>query len=258
MGHLSRARCSRGVFSRCNSHLGGRVTIEGRPIRLRPCFSDISVLRDKGREDCLGNCIYDRRDGLELAGRGEGRFSTDAHIRAIHGDYVVTPWCGKFMPALGGKLPIPGRKAMKPRFPTILPESLYYSGTILSLFGGGGRYWTDGAHSEYGVIPWSENACGAWSRTPRLHDQSVIGTAISDYSSTIPALSLHHAVKIGASCRTRTFSLSVLLQSATVPPQELASIRTEFLRQYNSWKNFQPFVQTTFTVCSKNPHCPQH
>ena len=139
MGHLSRARCSCGVFSRCNSHLGGLVTIEGRPIRLRPCFSDISVLRDKGREDCLGNCIYDRRDGLELEGRGEGRFSTDAHIKAIHGDYVVTPWCGKFMPALGGKLPIPGRKAMKPRFPTILPESFYYSGTILSLFGGGGR-----------------------------------------------------------------------------------------------------------------------
>ena len=139
MGHLSRARCSRGVFSRCNSHLGGRVTIEGRPIRLRPCFSDISVLRDKGREDCLGNCIYDRRDGLELEGRGEGRFSTDAHIKAIHGDYVVTPWCAKFMPALGGKLPIPGRNAMKPRFPTILPESLHYSRTIPSLFGGGGR-----------------------------------------------------------------------------------------------------------------------
>ena len=96
-------------------------------------------MTDKGREDCLGNCIYDRRDGLELEGRGEGRFSTDAHIKAIHGDYVVTPWCGKFMPALGGKLPIPGRKAMKPRFPTILPESFYYSGTILSLFGGGGR-----------------------------------------------------------------------------------------------------------------------
>src|SRR2546422_762671 len=54
-------------------------------------------------------------------------------------DYAVTPWCGKPMPTLGGKLRIPGRKAMKPQFPTILPESLHYSGTILSLFGGGGR-----------------------------------------------------------------------------------------------------------------------
>ena len=150
---LPSALLSRGFQPRCNSHLGGRVTIEGRPIRLRPCFSDISVLRDKGREDCLGNCIYDRRDGLELEGRGEGRFSTDAHIKAIHGDYVVTPWCGKFMPALGGKLPIPGRKAMKPRFPTILPESFYYSGTILSLFGGGGRNRTD-AYSFCRAVPY--------------------------------------------------------------------------------------------------------
>ena len=43
------------------------------------------------------------------------------------------------MPTLGGKLRILGRKTMKPRFPTILPESLHYSGTIPSLFGGGGR-----------------------------------------------------------------------------------------------------------------------
>ena len=65
---------------------------------------------------------------------------------------------------------------------------------------------------------------------------------ISGYSPILP-------VSFGASCRTRTFSLSVLLQSASVPPQELASIRTEFLRQYSSRKGFQPFVQRTFTVC---------
>src|SRR6266576_574315 len=59
-------------------------------------------------------------------------------------------------------------------------------------------------------------------------------------------------MEVGASCRTRTVSLSVLLQSATVPPQELASIRTELLRQYISWQDFQPFVQRTFTVSPVN------
>src|SRR6266496_2431084 len=73
---------------------------------------------------------------------------------------------------------------------------------------------------------------------------------------TILSESLHFSRPIlslfGASCRTRTFSLSVLLQSATVPPQELASIRTQLLRQYISWQDFQPFVQRTFTVFPVN------
>src|SRR5439155_11652574 len=60
------------------------------------------------------------------------------------------------------------------------------------------------------------------------------------------ALAFRHQ-RTGASCRTRTFSLSVLLQSATVPPQELASIRTEFLRQYRVFERLS-------TVRSKNVH----
>ena len=69
---------------------------------------------------------------------------------------------------------------------------------------------------------------------------------ISDYSPILP-------VSFGASCRTRTFSLSVLLQSATVPPQELASIRTEFSdntapeKDFNrSFKERSPSAQWTF------------
>src|SRR5437867_326207 len=69
---------------------------------------------------------------------------------------------------------------------------------------------------------------------------------------TILAESLHYSPTIlslfGASCRTRTFSLSVLLQWATAPPQEVASIRTEFLRQYRLLGRFS-------TVRSENFHC---
>src|SRR6266516_5702965 len=62
----------------------------------------------------------------------------------------------------------------------------------------------------------------------------------SHNSPTIPSL-------FGASCRTRTSCPSVRLQSATAPPQEVASIRTEFLRQYRLLGRFS-------TVRSENFH----
>ena len=88
--------------------------------------------------------VLARRPGSVLNGvwRRRSVFNRRAH-QSQSRDYAVTPWCGKPMPTLGGKLRIPGRKTMKPRFPTNLPESLYYSRTILSLFGGGGRNRTD-------------------------------------------------------------------------------------------------------------------
>src|SRR5437764_879098 len=68
---------------------------------------------------------------------------------------------------------------------------------------------------------------------------------------TILPVSLHNSRTIpslfGASCRTRTLHLSVRLQSATAPPQEVATIRTEFLRQYRLLGRFS-------TVRSKNVH----
>ena len=66
--------------------------------------------------------------------------------------------------------------------------------------------------------------------------QRVSATLIERFSKRhqTPNPLLHLQLRNGASCRTRTLSLSVLLQSATVSPQELASIRTEFLQQYSS------------------------
>src|SRR5438876_4881569 len=111
-----------------------------RPSNPPPRQCLLTVL-DQG-ELIVASILYFRKRGVEfrnpikifragLSGRGSvfNRRAHQSHSR----DYAVTPWCGKPMPTLGGKLRIPGRKAMKPRFPTILPESLHYSGTILLL-----------------------------------------------------------------------------------------------------------------------------
>src|SRR5213592_3788688 len=122
-----------------------------------------------------------------------------------------------------------------------------YSPILPSVFGASCRYATDGTHYEGLLMPWRENTCGIRDRGPRILDLRAKKPPISNYPPTIPPQFSHYPVKIGASCRTRTFSLSVLLQSATAPPQEVASIRTEFLRQYRLLGRFS-------TVRSENFH----
>src|SRR5438067_383329 len=70
-------------------------------------------------------------------------------------------------------------------------------------------------------------------------------------SRPVVAASLESQSAAGGGPR-RTLSLSVLLQWATAPPQEVASIRTEFLRQYRVLGRFSTVRsenQRTPTVC---------
>src|SRR5439155_15550513 len=82
------------------------------------------------------------------------------------------------------------------RFPTICPVSLHNPHKIPSLLVAGGRYWTDGTHCEYGVIPWSESACDLRGGMPRILDGGAKRTPISHNPLRIPPLFSHYPLTI--------------------------------------------------------------
>src|SRR5438094_9801908 len=93
--------------------------------------------------------------------------------------------------------------------------SARHPATILELFGGGGRFATDGTHHEYSVMPWNEKACGVRGGMPRILDPGPNEARISDYPLRIPPQFSHYPVTIWSQLSDSVFLDRV--NSAKIP-----------------------------------------